>query len=167
MSEDLIVALILCVLGAGAIIIAAVFAFKQKVYYDPNNQVTEIEVPFMGKLKTNTPVIGLCFLGVVLGYFAYDMMKSRTPKLVKFEGEISVDRDSIANIDAVLVGITSGSWVHTSTPTGTTPSFAVAITVPNSWPSYSAYAFAIGGGKMRPAMIGATLEEPKFKLSIR
>jgi hypothetical protein len=42
----------------------------------------------------------------------------------------------------------------------------VAIPVPNSWQSYSAYAFALGGPKTKPAIIGASLERPRFKLRI-
>jgi hypothetical protein len=168
MSEDFILALVLCAIGSAAVLVAAIFAFRQKVYYDPNeNQITEIEVPILGKLKTNTPAIALCFLGVVLGYLAYDLMKGRGPKLVKFQGEIAIDQSSVSGIDAVMVGVTSGSWLNTATPNGPNSSFPVEITVPNSWPSYSAYAFALGESRTRPAMIGANLEDHKFKLSIR
>jgi hypothetical protein len=168
MSDELVVALALCGLAAAAILVAAIFAFRQKVYVDSSTgQVTEVEVPGLGKFVTNTPAIGLCGLGVILGYFAYDVMKGRSAKLVKFQGEISLDRDLMSNIDAVTVGVTSGSWSHTTTPNGSTPLIRVEIPVPDSWPSYAAYAFAIGSTKTRPVLVGARLENPKFTMSIR
>jgi hypothetical protein len=167
MSDDLAIALFLCVLSAGAIIVSAVFAFKQKVYVDQATQeVTDIEVPGFGKLKTNTPAIALCAFGVVLGYFAYDGMKGRHATLVQFNGEIALNQDAVATISALTVGITSGAWSHTATPNGTELTIPVTISVPNSWPSYMAYAFALGRGGGRPAIIGARLEDPKFKLRI-
>jgi hypothetical protein len=168
MSDDLSAALALCGLAAAAIVVAAIFAFQQKVYVDAaTGHVTSVEVPGLGKFKTNTPAIALCGLGVILGYFAYDVMKGRSAKLVKFQGEINLDQELIADIDAVTVGVTSGSWSHTSTPNGSTPVISVEIPVPDSWPSYATYAFALGSTQTRPVLVGARLEDPKFKLSIR
>jgi hypothetical protein len=166
--QDAIIAGILCFLGLCAIAIAAVFAFKQKAYVDPTTgQITEIDVPFFGKLKTNTPAIGLCFLGAVFGYFAYDLMKKRNPEEVRFNGEITVDQDSNAGIEVVMVGITSGSWIQPTTPIGSATGIPVVIKVPNTWPSYTAFAFAMGSAKTRPVLLGSSLENPTFKLSIK
>lgn len=169
MSEDVVVALVLCLLGLAAITVAIIFSMKQKVYLDTNNNtVTNIEVPLFGKLKTNTPAIALCFLGVILGYFAYDVTKGRAPTLVDFQGEIDIDKNSLSDISAVLVGMSSGSWMQTSTPGRSDQIINVLIPVPNTWPSYTAYAIAYSGTKkLRPAMIGASLSNPRFKLSIK
>ncbi|MGO9770320.1 MAG: hypothetical protein ACLPSW_12340 [Roseiarcus sp.] len=166
MSEDLVVALALLALGVVATLIGGIYAFQQKIYFDPrdNSVTTEISVPFFGKLKTNAPAIGLCFLGAVSGYLAYDLMRKRGPTYVNFEGEVTLD--SSVKIPAIIVGLTSGTWVHTETLDGSTSVVNVAIPVPNSWQSYSAYAFALGGPKTKPAIIGASLERPRFKLRI-
>jgi hypothetical protein len=168
MSEDLVVAILLCALSFLAIIVAAVFAFKQKVYFDPQTQaVTDIEVPGLGKLKTNTPAIALCFLGVVLGYFAYDGMKGRQAKLVQFQGEVMLDQSLLAETNAIAIGMTSGAWSYTATPNGADVMIPVTISVPNSWPSYMAYAFLLDRAGARPAIIGARLEDAKFRLRMR
>lgn len=166
---DALIAAILCLLGLGAIAVAAKFAFSQKTYIDSNTgqAMTEIDVPIFGKLKTNTPAIALCFLGVVFGYFAYDLMKGRGPQLVPFNGEISIDQSSNPDVDIVMVGITSGSWIQPTTMNGANASIPVKIYVPNSWPSYSAFAFATGSTKTRPIIMGSSLENPTFKLSIK
>ncbi len=166
--QDAIIAGILCVLGLCAIGVAAIFAFGQKAYIDRSTgAVTEIEVPIFGKLKTNTPAIALCFVGAIFGYFAYDLMRGRSAQLAHFDGEISVDQTSNTGVDVVMVGITSGSWIQPTTTNGATASVPVKISVPNSWPSYTAFAFAIGSAKTRPAIIGASLDNPTFKLSIK
>src|SRR5262245_58558767 len=168
MSEDFIFALVLLAICLAIIAIGAIYAFRQKNYYDANSNtvMNELDVPLLGKVKTNIPAIALCFLGLIPGYFAYETMTVRSPKLVNFQGEIAIDQANVDGIEAVLVGVTSGSWLHTETPSANA-SFPVEIKVPNSWPSYSAYAFAIGSKRTRPSIIGSSLENPKFKLNIK
>ena len=167
--QDAVIAGILCFLCFGAIVVAAIFAFKQKAYVDKNTQekITEIDVPLFGKLKTNTPAIALCFVAAIFGYLAYDLMKKRGPELISFNGEIHIDQGNTPGIDVVMVGITSGSWIQPTTPNGSSLNLPVKISVPNSWPSYQAFAFAVGGAKSRPDIIGASLDNPTFKLSIK
>lgn len=167
--QDAVIAGTLCFLGLASIGVAAVFAFRQKTYFDKNTgaTVTEIDIPFLGKLKTTTPAIALCFVAAAFGYFAYDLMKKRGPELISFNGEIHVDQGNTPAIDVVMVGITSGSWILPTTPNGSNLSVPIKIAVPNSWPSYQAFAFAVGNAKSRPDMIGASLENPTFKLSIK
>lgn len=165
---DFVIAFFLCVLAGAALAVAAFAAPRHKHESDPSTgQLTEMEIPGLGRFKSNTPAVALCFLGVVLGYFAYDSMKNRRPKLVKFQGTIALDQEVLSGIDVVTVGVTSGSWSHTTTPNGSTPEISVEIPVPDSWPTYAAYAFAMGSTKTRPVLIGAKLENPKFHLSIR
>jgi hypothetical protein len=166
--QDAVIAGILCFLGLCAIGVAAIFVFRQKAYVDRDtNTVTEIEVPIFGKLKTNTPAIALCFVGVIFGYLAYDLMRGRNVQLAHFDGEINVDQESNAGVGVVMVGITSGSWIQPTTTSGAVTSVPVKISVPNSWPSYTAFAFTIGSAKTRPDIIGASLDNPTFKLSIK
>jgi hypothetical protein len=167
MSEDFIFAMFMLVVGLTIIGVGAYSAYRQKVYYNPadNSVMTEVDVPVIGKVKTNAPAIALCFIGLVPVLFASNTMKNRAPKLVKFQGEVIIDPAVASEINTITVGITSGLWSDTSTPSGGTP-VSIGISVPDSWPSYSAYAFAFGGAKTRPAIIGTNLGDPKFKLRI-
>ena len=167
--QDVFIAAILCFLALCAICVGAILVFKQKVYVDTatDDKVTEIDVPLFGKLKTNTPAIALAFVGVIFGYFAYDLMKKRNPEEVRFEGEVSVDQGSHSGIEVVMVGITSGSWIQPTTPNGSGTGIPVIIKVPRNWPSYTAFAFAMGSAKVKPVLLGSSLENPTFKLSIK
>jgi hypothetical protein len=166
MSEDFIFALSMLGFGLAIVSLAAYSAYQRKIYYNPadNSVVTEIDVPLVGKIKSNVPYIVLCFVGLVPVILASNAMKSRNPNLVTFKGEVQID-PAVTDINAVTVGITSSLWSDTSTP-GTGAPVNVGIAVPDSWPSYSAYAFAFGGTKTRPVIIGANLKDPTFKLRI-
>ncbi len=166
MSEDFMFSILLLVVGLVIIGIGGYAAFRQKLYYnkEDNSVATEIEIPILGKLKTNAPAIALCFVGLTPVYFASSAMKSRTPNLVKFSGDVVID-PAITDISTITVGITSSLWSDTSTPDISAP-MKVNIAVPDSWPTYSAYAFAMGGTKSKPAIIGTNPNDPKFKLRI-
>ena len=168
MSEDFIFALLLLVVGLAIIGVGAYSAYHQKVYYDPKAKsvTTEVNLPLIGKLKTNFPAAVLCFIGLLPVYLAQAEMTGRNPKLVPFEGEVAIDPNSITGINAITVGVTSGLWSTTETPNATLPSMNVVISVPDTWPSYTAYAFALGAPQTRPAIIGTSLEDRKFKLRI-
>jgi hypothetical protein len=168
MSEEFVLALLFFVAGIAIIAIGAYSAYHQEVYFDRNKKTlaTQIELPLLGKVKTNAPAIALCFIGLAPLYLAYHQMKDRNPTLVKFEGEVAIDPASIAGINAITVGVTSSLWSQTETPNGASPRMNVAISVPDSWQSYTAYAFALGGPQTRPAIIGTSLTDPKFKLRI-
>jgi hypothetical protein len=168
LSQDFIFAVLMLMVGLAIVGVGAYSAYRQKIYYNPadNSVVTQIDVPVLGKIKTNAPAIALCFIGLVPVLFAYNVMKGRNPNLVKFHGEVVIDPSISSEINTVTVGITSGLWSETSTPNSATP-VNVSISVPDTWPSYSAYAFAFGGAKTRPAIIGTNLGDPQFKLWIK
>jgi hypothetical protein len=154
------------------IIVAAILtASKQQVVRDAqgNPVITEIEL-FGYKVKTPTASVSLCVLGAVVVWVASDLMKTSIersqPKLVTFKGEVDIDSRIVPEIQSFMVGVTSGSWVYTATPNPDTLKVPVAITVPNSWPSYSAYVLVPGSAKVRPMILGTSLEEPKFNLKI-
>jgi hypothetical protein len=168
MSEAFISAVLLILGGLAVIGVGSYLTLHQKAYYDPKNKaVTQIEIPFFGKLKTNYPAVVFCFAGLMILWLGYSEIHYRDTPLVNFEGEVAIDPDSVKGINAIMVGITSGLWSQTSTPDTSAPNIKVAISVPNSWPSYTAYAFALGGPQTRPAIIGTSLGNPKFKLSIQ
>lgn len=169
MSDDFTFALAMLVIGLAIIGIGATYALRQKIYFNAtdNSVTTEIDIPILGKLKSNAPAIALCFVGLVPVVLAYSVMRNRGPKLVTFSGEVAIDKNSLADMNAIMVGVTSGMWSTTSTPPDpTTSTLAISISVPDSWPSYTAYGFALGGPKTRPAIVGTNLAEPKFKLRI-
>lgn len=166
MSEDFIFALLLLIVGVLIIGVGAWLTYRQKVYYDPVDKsvVTEIELPMLGKLKTNIPALALCFFGLIPVYLGYDEMTNRAPTLVPFRGEITLNRADAASVDAISVGITSSAWSTLATPAGQV-SIPVTIKVPNTWQSYSAYAFTLGR-KPRLNFTGASADRT-FKLNIK
>ena len=168
MSQDFIFALLLLIGGLAIVGMGGLLIAHQKVYYDPksNSVMSEIDIPILGKLKTNVPAIVICLMGLIPVYFAQSEMKSRIPTLVPFNGEVAIDPHSIGGIHALTVGVTSGQWSQTTTPDTSAPSMNLTISVPDSWPTYTAYAFALGATQTRPAIIGTSLNNPKFKLRI-
>ena len=52
---------------------------------------TEIDIPILGKLKTNVPALVLCFIGLVPIVLAYNEMQGREQALVKFRGKVAID----------------------------------------------------------------------------
>ena len=138
MSEDFIFALFL--LGAGVIIIAvgAWLTYRQKVYFNPTDHsvVTEVDVPLLGKLKTNIPALALCFFGLLPVYFGYNGMANRAPKLVPFTGVVTLDGPNATTINAITIGITSSAWSTLATPSGQL-TIPVTIKVLDTWQSYS------------------------------
>lgn len=169
LSAEFALAVLFFFAGIVIIAIGAYSAIHQKIYYDANKKsvATEVDIPLLGKVKTTAPAIALCFIGLAPLYFGYNLVKGRNPTLVKFNGEVSIDPISASGISAITVGVTSGLWSQTETPPdGSSAKMNVEIAVPDSWPSYTAYAFALGGPQTRPAIIGTSLGEPKFKLRI-
>ncbi|HTI11324.1 MAG TPA: hypothetical protein VL832_22280 [Puia sp.] len=60
------------------IILGFIALLKQKTYIDPETkQPTEVEVPVLGKLKTNYPALVFIFLGFAAAYFAFNKTKSK------------------------------------------------------------------------------------------
>lgn len=165
MAQDFIFALVL--LGVGVLIIGvgAYLTYHQKVYFNPadNSVITEMEIPLIGKVKTNIPALALCFVGLLPVYLGYKEMSNRAPILVPFQGEVMLNSASAADVNAITVGITSSAWSTLATPSGQL-SIPVTIRVPDTWQSYSAYAFTFGA-KPRLDIEGASPDRT-FKLRI-
>jgi len=72
---------IACAAAGASIILGGIWLiYKQKIYIDSETkQPTEFDLPFFGKLKTNTPALGLFFFGCVL--LIYPIHKSQTSYL--------------------------------------------------------------------------------------
>ena len=92
MSEDLIGALACCALAGLTLVLCGFYVFHQKHYIDKDTKkvTTEIDIPFIGKVTTNVPAIGLCFVGLGFGWFGYELVQKRGPTFVNFEGEVAL-----------------------------------------------------------------------------
>ena len=60
--------------AALSIILGFIALLTQKIYLDPDTKqpTTEVEIPFLGKLRTNIPALVFVFLGIVLAAFAFN-----------------------------------------------------------------------------------------------
>src|SRR5215469_3982954 len=75
--------------GAGALMVAGGIwlIYKQKIYLDAEtSEVLQIELPWLGKFKTNVPVLGLFIIGFVL--LAYPI-HSLTTQYLRVEQSVS------------------------------------------------------------------------------
>jgi hypothetical protein len=171
------IALFILIIGLAIILVALISLFKQKVYLDKDGNPigSEIEIPFLGKVKTSFPTVALAFLGFAAIYTAADLMKSggahSQPDLIPFTGNITVDRKDLDELpDAIIVGIAPGDGnasqlVQPENPTANKLEKSVTLKVPNSWSSYIAYGLA-PGGKIRPKWQGIAAGQTKFDLEL-
>ncbi len=166
-SQEFIFAMLMLAVGLLISILGAYSTFRQKFYYNPadNSVATEIEIPILGKLRTNVPALVLCFIGLVPIVLAYYQMQDREPPLVRFHGKVAIDPSILAGIKSITVGATSGQWTQSATPNAANPSMDVMIPVPDSWKTYTFYAFAYGGSQTRVAVVGGS-DDHTFDLSI-
>lgn len=60
-------------ISALSIILGFIALLTQKIYIDPNTKqpTVEVEIKFLGKLKTNIAALTFVFLGIALAVFAY------------------------------------------------------------------------------------------------
>src|SRR6266849_2316656 len=73
-------------ISLAAIVLGFIALLKQKTYIDRHTkQPTEIELPILGKMKTNAPALTFVFLGVGLALVAFE--KSYPPKKVEWTVE--------------------------------------------------------------------------------
>ena len=154
----------------------AVFAIIGLAYYALHRDSkgdSDVTIPFFGgfTIKSGVPAVVLCVLAVVSLFFAYKLKSAEDQatapaKTVMFRGQVDIDPGSVADISSIEVGVTSAPWIVTQTPDATSPTIMVTIPVPDLWQTYTAYAFALGGPKVRPVVVGTSLNDPNFKLRI-
>ena len=94
--------------GSAAILIGAYLLFRQKAYLDSRTGgLVRVEIPWLGKLKTNYPALLFPFLGTALilyGAYRYPLEASPT---IPISGRISLRNGH--GMALVPVGIVSGS----------------------------------------------------------
>ena len=121
--------LLLVVIAIGGIVaILSTWALlRQKVVVDSSGNVTEIEIPFIGKMKTSYPALGTAFLGVFMVTFAVTNIPDRpnSSPLVPMQLEVSIpDGEEFTML--FLGAIPSKQWVPvTRLPENGTISFEV------------------------------------------
>ncbi|HUG61046.1 MAG TPA: hypothetical protein VMP03_04335, partial [Methylomirabilota bacterium] len=103
---------------------------------------------------------------LLLGYFVFGLWKDQPRETINVAGTVRVDPTALTGIDAVVVGVTSSPWNQTMT-LNSQGELNLTIPVPKTWNSYTAYAFAYGGGRVRPAVVGVNLGDPKFALELK
>jgi hypothetical protein len=68
MSYYFWIAIFILIIGLAIIILAITSIFKQKIYLDKegNPVSSEIQIPLLGKVKSDIPAVLLAFLGVAV-----------------------------------------------------------------------------------------------------
>ncbi len=106
-----ILLLAVIVIGGIVAILSTAALLRRQVVVDSDGNVTEIKIPFFGKMKTTYPAAGTAFLGVVLVAFAITRIpdsKASEP-LVPFELEVKLpDDDSFKTLS--FGAIPSTQW---------------------------------------------------------
>jgi hypothetical protein len=96
---------------AGILGIAAIAAVggivalvTQKVFVDNQGHVTEVELPLLGKLRTNYPSLVAIFLGVALAYLVLHKITLK-PEMVPITAKILVEHPGSEISPQVFVGV--------------------------------------------------------------
>jgi len=155
----LIVTVVFLLLAAVAMVIGLIITIWSRV----GGKKTTIKVPVFGEVNTDVPAIGLAFVGLIFGGYGNKTWSQRDATYVTFQGNVAVDGER-DDSHLVMVGITSGSWIQLTNDLAR----PITIRVPDSWPSYNAFAFAISGDdKVLPTYSGADLEKRSFTLQMK
>ena len=60
--------------GFLSILMGFIALLAQKIYMKNNNEVSEIEIPLIGKMKFNYPALIFVFIGVVLIFYSTQVL---------------------------------------------------------------------------------------------
>ena len=85
---------------------------------------------------------------------------------VEFDASVVVDPELISDVHSVVVGITTAPWSQTSTPDSANGEIRMKIPVPDTWRSYTGYAFVHGSAQTRPTVRGLSKDNPKFEIRL-
>jgi len=90
---------------AGITTIGGVAALlKQKVVVDDNGQVTDIEIPLLGRFRSNYPSLVALVLGIILAYTALHKITLQ-PETMQIQAAVEVQPSDIAANPQVFVGV--------------------------------------------------------------
>ena len=104
-SLSLLVALIIA--GGGI-----AFLFKQKMVVDDKGNVTHVEIPLFGKIKSNYPSVGICLIGA--GLAVYTISRVDPPHdLIELDASFNIEEDAIfADVPLLLAAVPQGYFHH-------------------------------------------------------
>lgn len=106
---DSIIYLVCAAGGVLALLLSVVFLFKQKTVVDQSGHVTEIEVPFFGKIKSNYPSVLIAFIGAALAAFTVNRIQP-IPEMTDFLAEVGMAEGAETNELPAFVGVVPQSW---------------------------------------------------------
>ncbi len=73
---------LICMIGGVLAMLGGVaFLFKQKVVVDAEGHVTEVEIPFFGKIRSNYPSVGIALIGAALSAYTLEQTSQTSPKV--------------------------------------------------------------------------------------
>lgn len=156
----------LCFIILCAALVASSVYILANVKYKPG-AATRIKIPVFGEIETDIPAICFLFFAALCGYFAHDLAKQSKFSTVDFRGKIKVEEAALADISAIVVGITTSPWTMTGTPDRERGILELTFPVPDNWSNYTAYAFAHGHSSVRPSVIGLKRDQKDFELDLR
>jgi hypothetical protein len=161
----LAVLLVSLLIGAGGI----VFMFTQKIVVNEQNNKTEIDVPFFGKLQTNYPAIAAFFLAAVLAAYTTSIWKEDL-KRIPVTATVTLEPGEWPNSPQVLVGVIPGSALRLETVNNRGKSYEFEIPVLAGEFSYTGIAQVRAPGLAELAMgtfIPDTNGRLRFKAVLR
>ena len=165
MHDRLIVSLFLLAISA-ILALTGTWAVIKPARGKGGGQIT-LNIPVIGTLTTNYLAMGVTFLSLLLGYFAFSLWKDEPQDLIQVAGTVTVDPAVLTGVDAVVIGVTANPSNQIISPGNGKLSLVIPVrSSPNGY-SYTAYAFAYGGGRVRPAIVGVNLDDPKFALELK
>lgn len=156
LTIGMLISTIICAGGVWALL-------KQKVLLDANtHEVTSVEIPFFGKVKTNYPSIVAIFIGAALSYTIIDGVKIEDP-VIDLEARVKLD-DSLAT-NNLFVGAIPAKYLKTSSNLVGGVENLVSMRV-NQEDEYSIVAFSLTGvvqGKPRYALVHGPVNKDDVK----
>ena len=82
-----------------SIVLGFIALLTQRIYVDTNTQKTiQMEIPILGKMKTNYPALAFVFLGFVLALVAVNKTPEQIPKMSPANTGIKISSFRLKNI---------------------------------------------------------------------
>lgn len=139
-------------------IAGTIFLFKQKVVFNEQNEETSIELPFFGKLKTNSPAMAALFISAALAAFVlYNWRQAPgLPELIPITTSVTIEAPEALTQPLLVLGVIpqSSMRVHTIGPAD--KSVSVTIPVLKGEHSYSGLAQLRADG-LSAVMMGSAI----------
>lgn len=110
---------VLAMLGAVVTLVGGmVFLFRQKTVVNENGEVTSIEIPLFGKLKSNYPSIGICFIGAALAVAVMARVEPKVAQVAQIglAAEVGLAEAASASGLPLYVAVVPQEYLRSTTP---------------------------------------------------